>query len=412
LNKKILPIVLGGGVNGYSAIRSIYETFNIKSKIIEYRKYFSYYSKFSDYYFVSDPKSNPNEFVEKLIDISKNHYESKKIIFPTTDAFLIPLLKNMNRLEKHYIFPFSKWSVVKKLIFKDKLYQLCKNLNIKYPRTQKISRIDDLDLNIISFPVLVKPSNVVDFETCFSGEKKNKIFDKKERLIKYLKKRFTTKDFKSGFIVQNYIKGGTENLYTITTYTDKNFDIKGASIGHKLNQYPPDAGTIRSGYVNWKEGLFEDTQKLFKETGFYGIANTEYKLDQETGEFYMMEVNPRSGVWNYSCYATGVDLFGMSIKEHALDKEIDFKKSNENIVWTIENKDRLLKQIKDTPYHEQIKNEKNINFIDPRKNPDENFKYKSYLFINRLREILIRSLQDLNPSVIEKIKNVAPEAIT
>ena len=81
-------------------------------------------------------------------------------------------------------------------------------------------------------------------------------------------------------------------------------------------------------------------------------------------------------------------------------------------MWTIENKDRLLKQIKDTPYHEQIKNEKNINFIDPRKNPDENFKYKSYLFINRLREILIRSLQDLNPSVIEKIKNVAPEAIT
>lgn len=393
--KKLLAVVLGGSVNGYSVTRSLNETYDIKSIIIDYKKHFTFHSDISDYIYVPDPKTNQDTFIKRLYELDEMYGGYDKTIFATSDDFLIPLLKNRDALEKHYIFPFSNWGVINKLIIKDRLYDMCDKLDIKYPRTQKIVKIKNLDLEEIKFPALVKPVNVTDFSIFFKGEKKNNIFHNKEKLLRYLKEKLTIKEFKTGFIVQDYIEGGTENLYTITTYTDKNFDIKGASIGHKLTQHPPDAGTIRSGYVTWKDGLFEQTQKLFKEVEFYGVANTEYKLDPKTGEFYMMEVNPRPGFWNYSAYATGVDLFGMSIKEHVFGEEINFQRSQKNIVWLIENRTRILRKIKNTPVYETIKNVDKQKFIDPRINPNENLKYNTYLFWYRLRGMMINLLLDM-----------------
>jgi len=405
MNRNIKPIIFGGYVNGYSIARSIYETFNIRSIVMDHNKHFSTYSDFIDYFFVPNPKNKQEDFIKTVLEFGKRDPHMKKIIFVTNDLWLIPLLKNKGKLDDYYIFPFSDWNVIRNLIVKDKLYQICEDIGINYPSTQKIVCVTDLDFEKINFPVLVKPTNVVDFQTNFRGEKRNNIFNDKDGLIRYLEPKLINEEFESGFIVQNYIRGGAENLYTITTYSNKNFDIKGASVGYKLTQYPPDAGTIRSGYVTWVDGLFENTQKLFKKTKFYGIANTEYKIDPETGDIYMIEVNARPGKWNFSAYKTGVDLFGMSLKEHVLNKNIDFKRSNKNIVWTTENKTRLLNKIKGTKVYEQIKNGKDLEFIDPRQNSEERFRYKSYLFIVRMRDILKDTIEDINPSIAEKIKN-------
>ena len=80
------------------------------------------------------------------------------------------------------------------------------------------------------------------------------------------------------------------------------------STGHKIRQNPPDAGTIVSGRVTPEPELFQLGKKLIKAAGYYGISNTEFKKDPRDGNFKLIEINPRPGMWNYSVMASGINL--------------------------------------------------------------------------------------------------------
>ena len=63
---------------------------------------------------------------------------------------------------------------------------------------------------------------------------------------------------------------------------------------------------LQKGYTtkDWKKiGV-----NLIETLGFYGIANTEFKLDIRTGEFKLIEINARSGMWNSSVLNSGINM--------------------------------------------------------------------------------------------------------
>ena len=117
-------------------------------------------------------------------------------------------------------------------------------------------------------------------------------------------------------LVQEFIPGEATNLYTLTSYSDKNGNLIAGSIGHKLRQFPPEAGRITAGILKYDEGLKETGELFLKTIGFNGVANTEFKYDSRDGKFKLMEINTRFGAWNYSTLYSGMNLMQIAIDDY------------------------------------------------------------------------------------------------
>src|SRR5690606_12995302 len=96
-----------------------------------------------------------------------------------------------------------------------------------------------------------------------------------QRLVRRLARSFAD----TAFVVQEYIPGGADTLWTVTSYSDASGAVRGLSMGHKVLQKPPAAGTIVSGATRYVEELEDHIRRLSRAFGMYGIANTEFKYD-------------------------------------------------------------------------------------------------------------------------------------
>lgn len=391
---KFVPVIFGGYVNGYSIVRTFYDTYKIKSIVCDYKKRITCYSSFCTHKIVSDPKSNEASFLKEIkkigIELQKKNFTP--VIIATNDEWLIPLSMHRHELEDIFIYSFSEWDTIEKLTIKENLYKYCDELDIKYPKTAVITKGDFEEELEMKAPLLIKPSEVVKYIELFPGEKRNNIFNNVIEVKKFAEEKFS-KGYSGKFILQEYIPGGIENLYTITTYSDRIGRLKGASIGHKLTQNPPEAGTITSGMIKYDEKLPIKAKKILEHCKYHGITNIEFKFDSRDNEYKMIEINPRPGMWNYSAYLSGLNLFEMMIDDIIYNKELEYVEGKKEIVWSIINKDTLLKNIKETNNYQYVKEMiANKAIINPLINSKENaiykIRYRIYTALLRIREKL------------------------
>lgn len=375
------PLILGGYVNGYSIARTLYETYAVQSVVCDNVPQFSFYSSFCNGRLITAP-ANESAFINELVKVGESIREqgSLPVLFTTNDKWLIPVSKFKSKLEKVFYFPFSAdWKIIERFIVKEQLYALCDELAIPYPRTfvctiDNISHIFSLDHHA---PYLVKPSNVVEYIDIFPKKKRNKVLSTLSEVHAYVEEAYRA-GYTGKFILQEYIPGSVENLYTITTYSDNEGVLKGYSIGHKLTQYPEDAGTITSGKIKYIPEIIPPTKKILEALRFTGITNVEYKYDIRDGIYKMMEVNPRPGMWNYSSYKSGVNLFRMTIDDHLFNKEVPFVEGQDEWLWSLIDPALVLKKYVGTEEYRSIEMLITCNkVIDPRHNIDEGILYRS-----------------------------------
>lgn len=375
-----VPVIFGGHVNGYSIARTFFETYGIKSVICDYISRISKFSNFVDYKIVPNPK-NEEHFLESVMQIGSAilALNKKPIIIVTNDIWLIPLSKYRDRLAKNYAYSFSEWGIIKRLTIKNNLYSLADSVGVLYPKTKIIKDVTEVDqLTEFRLPILIKPVEVVEFIQKFPSKKRNVVLESHSDLNDYVSNVYQS-GFTSSLVIQEYIPSGIENLYTATTYSDQKGKVRGVSVGHKLTQYPPEAGTITSGLVSYVKEVEALTVKLLESVGFFGIANTEFKYDERDGKYYLMEVNPRPGMWNYSSYISGLNLFEMLIDDlnGQSSKNIDILRGENTCLWTVAPMSSVKRMLSSDLKHKI----KNVNIINPMKCKSENIKYKLSLTI-------------------------------
>lgn len=325
-------VILGSGINGLGIIRSFY-----KSKVSVYAmSWFRDYgmsSRFCKPVICPNPQ-NEVELVNFLIEFAKN-FELKPVLFATSDAFLMCVISYKEKLSPYFHVPVCDWNILSGLIKKEFLYAIAENLGVLCPKTKIVKHNDDL-LNLandLMFPLIIKPSVNIKF-TQLLGEKAY-IVENELDLNVILEKIKKHDLLENGIIIQEYIPGEALNLYTITSYANANNDILGYSIGHKIRQYPPQTGTIISGRIEHVEEILESALKFIKGSNFYGISNIEYKFDSRDNKFKLMEINPRTGVWNLSALRSGVNLPLMAYND-VVGNKVEFTCNHSaNFVWMI-----------------------------------------------------------------------------
>jgi len=346
-NVNFTPVIFGGYVNGYSLARTFYETYKVKSIICDTVRNVAYYSKFCDYIIVENPNRNIELFLDNIKSIGEKI--RKKIRIPillvTNDIWLIPLAKYKLELENIFLYSFSGWDIIGKFVNKDKLYEQSHLLGVPYPKSLYITSNNDIDIQQLDSPFLVKPADVNEYSYSFPKQKRNFIFETVEDVFAHLKSIYLS-NYKGGFIIQEYIPGGTENLYTCSSYSDSTGKIKAVSTGCKLSQSPAEAGTITSGLVKYNDEIIELTKKLLESNNFFGIANTEFKYDKRNNTYKLIEVNARPGMWNYSVFLSGVNLIEYLVNDVIYNRPLLYSESSKSLIWTMLPKREILEKIK------------------------------------------------------------------
>lgn len=299
--------IFGGFVNGLGLVRSLAED-GIMSDVFDTDPCLAGQSKFATFIQTPNPE-NEEEFIQFVIQHAKSQ-NMKPVCFITNDIWLVPLLKNKVRLEAFINFPMSGWEVIEKLYDKEYLHDLCNVNKFPHPASYFFNSTDEINRRLFdfTFPLIIKPSETIGFMEKLGWAARNRIVHDASDL-----KNIVTEMENVGFhnrriILQEVIPGEVSSLYTFTSYSSAKGKVIAWSIGHKLRQIPPAGGTISAGKVKPNSELEKIGINLIETLGFHGIANTEFKLDASSGEFKLIEINARPGMWNLSALKSGVNL--------------------------------------------------------------------------------------------------------
>lgn len=398
MKKDFMLVILGCDENAYGFAKVMHSKYQIKpvvltTNILEVCKY----TKIMDIR-VDHNLHDYNHFLKVLTHLGgklKCNYE-KLVIVPCSDVYLELLVRGKDYL-KDYENKFIDYKTLKK--FKDKMsfYEECDKYNLPYPKTlivnknnyqEKIKKMD------FDYPLILKPNNSNSEEYLnlnFIGKEKVYFINNKEELVNKLDLIYKT-NYQDKMIIQKYIKGDDTFMRVLNVYSDKNGVVQRMSLGKVLlEEYHPKTFGNYAAIISIRgmEPIMEKIKNYLENISFTGATNFDIKIDAETKEYYILEINPRPGRSSYYTTLAGASIQEAYIEDLVYDR-IDKKLGNtKEMLWLNIPICLLKKYIKDDEVLNKIKelkNEKKIYHTLKYQN-DWSIKRHYILYLQYLRKI-------------------------
>lgn len=285
------------------------------------------YSKYAKYVKCPDPLENEDLFIDFLYEFCKKQ-DMEPVLFPTNDHWACAISKNKDLLSKVSLPIIADWNTVNLVINKDKFYEVGQEKDYLTPFSWKATEVLSLPDDI--FPIIAKPK----YRRISSNEASNisknmdrlrfTILNNKNELINFLNKE---KEFTDKLIFQEYVNGLSNCMYTIGIYADSNSEVLGLFTGHKIRGYPADSGDCIVGELaKVPNYIIENTIRIIKDIKYYGIAEFEYKENSITGDYKLIEINPRSWSWIGITPQCGVSLPLIAYRD-SCGENVNFEKT-------------------------------------------------------------------------------------
>jgi len=289
------------------------------------------YSRYACFNRSPDPQVAENDFIEHLMQLG-HKFDDKPVLFPTNDHWAVAISRHKETLTKYYTPCVADYTTIELIIEKQRFYEWALAENIMVPRSWRSDKADEIPDE--AFPLAAKP----EFRRTASNDKdSNKhgqmmdkmrltIIRKREDLAKFL---IQQKKLLPHLIFQEYIEGLSDCMYTVGVYADRNFEVKGLFTGRKVRGFPPDIGDCIVGQIEDVPDKIKQTVKnICKKICFHGIAEFEFKKNAVTGQFKLIEINPRSWSWIGITPACGVSLPWMAYADLTGIESVSYIESN------------------------------------------------------------------------------------
>jgi len=186
---------------------------------------------------------------------------------------------------------------------------------------QKIAAAD------IRFPVVFKPLTRVNwFNSKIIKELKSKTYkaiyvNSESEYSEYVKK-FREENIE--YIIQQFIPGPESNILSFHGFFSQNSEPLGYYIGKKIRTYPIQYGRSCLLELIKHQELADLSIDILKNINFVGPVKLDYKIDENTGKIFLLEMNPRFNLWNYLGAKAGVNLPYLAYKYYT--NELDSSK--------------------------------------------------------------------------------------
>ncbi|MBF5042262.1 carboxylate--amine ligase [Aggregicoccus sp. 17bor-14] len=232
---------------------------------------------------------------------------ARPILIPTDDRGSIFVNEHAGALREVFRFPEKPAGLARTLASKKSMYQLCKRLSIPTPETVFPRSRDDVAAyaRAARFPVMLKGiDTVLLYER--TGTRMVAVQSADELLSLY--ERMESPEAPN-LMLQELIPGGSEQVWMFNGYFDAQSRCLFGLTGKKLRQYPAYAGVTSLGVCVANEAVARQTCELMRAVGYRGILDIGFKFDARTGEYKLLDVNPRVG----ATFRLFVDSAGMDV---------------------------------------------------------------------------------------------------
>jgi len=247
-------------------------------------------------YMIPYPSGGLNELYERIKEIHEK--EKIDIIIPTLDSELYGFVKIEGKLHSLGLKTFLPSIEQLNIRAKDVLFKFCESNKIKAPKN--ILANSSQDLNSIpedfKYPIVIKG---IFYEAHI-------VNNLEEAKIAFNKIRM-----KWGFpvIIQEFLKGDEFNVVALGNGTG---EMTGAVAMRKL--YITDKGKGWAGITIDDKKLLELSGIVIEKTKWRSGMELEFIKSAETGEYYLLEINPRFPAWTYLAPMAGQNLPHAMIK--------------------------------------------------------------------------------------------------
>jgi carbamoyl-phosphate synthase large subunit len=256
-------------------------------------------------YLLPYPASGIDSLIERLAYIQS--IEHIDVLIPNFDAELFPLIKAENRLRALGIKMFLPTLEQFEERHKANLPEFGKKYNIKVPFSQPVTSYNDIQKleDKFEYPLLVKGK----FYDAY-------IANSAEQAGMYLNK--LSAKWGLPIIIQEFIKGTEVNVIVLG---DGNGNTISAVPMRK--QYITDKGKAWGGITLDDQKMLDLTHHIIKSTRWRGGMELEL-IKTSTGDYYMIEINPRLPAWVYLAVGAGQNIpealvklaLGMEVKPY------------------------------------------------------------------------------------------------
>src|SRR2546421_10485450 len=227
------------------------------------------------------------------------------ILIPTDDHTVGLVSNHHQSLSSSYQVTVPAWDTLRWACDKRLLYQLAKRVQVHQPWTFCPSNREELAAIDCPFPVILKPAMHLQ-PSNLSVPKAWRAEDRKSLLQRYddASALLPTENL----IVQEMVPGGGESQFSYAALCKDGRSLASV-VARRKRQFPRDFGQF-STYVETIDApeVIEPAERLLAAVRFTGLAEVEFKRDPRSGQFMVLDINPRVWGWHTLSRRAGVDF--------------------------------------------------------------------------------------------------------
>ncbi|MFV0526918.1 MAG: ATP-grasp domain-containing protein [Acidimicrobiales bacterium] len=233
------------------------------------------------------------------------------VLFPTADPDLGMITDHRDRLEPVARYTSPQAPVVEVCLDKGRFFAAAAARELPVAPTLIPRSVDDLAPvgDELGFPVILKPLN----PRAWAAPEIRSLVDRRKALLiddrAGLDAAFRAIARHDGeMVVQEYIPGRDDNLYSVHLYLDRSGVTRAGFVGRKIRTYPAYAGIGCCVTSVERPDLITLSETVLTRLGYTGIALLQYKIHEGTGRPVLLEINARTSSWNHLATFCGVDI--------------------------------------------------------------------------------------------------------
>jgi D-aspartate ligase len=271
------------------------------------------------------------ELIETLLKVGPV-LPKKAVLFPCHDMTVRVIAAHREALDPWFHIALPEHEIVETLTSKVGFYNHAIEHGFKVPQTFKLHNQNDAikAAELLNFPGVLKPSSTSSGWDKNTMAKAYQVADAGEFLARYER----CKEWVDELILQQWIPGGDDSLYSCNCYIDSSGMPQAPFIARKIRQWPPHVGFSSLGEEVRNDEVLNESLRLFASVDYVGLGYVEFKRDERTGEHYIIEPNigrptGRSGIAEAGgvelLYTMYCDVLGLPLPEERVQQYLGTK---------------------------------------------------------------------------------------
>lgn len=335
---EFIPVLFGNDINVYSVARAFYEEYGVRSrgfgKAVQGPCYRSQLLEFTKV-----DRLDTKEVITVVLNEFANQHKDKKILaIGCGDSYVKAIATARGALAENVIVPYADYDFLDNLMDKEQFYALCEKHGIDYPKTYVVTQEGYKNVAPqFDAPYILKPSNqVMYYQHKFEGQKKVFCLNSLAELKETVEKTYAA-GYSDHMIVQEFIPGDDTYMRVLTSYSDKNAEVRMMCLGHVLLEEHTPYGIGNHAVIITEDEpeLYAKFKKLLEDINYTGFSNFDIKYDSRDGKYKAFEINTRQGRSNYYVTGSGHNIARLFVEDFVYNREIPVDISRDEHLWMV-----------------------------------------------------------------------------